>query len=210
MKMTESLLKTMGRLNLRLPGEIVETIVRYDELLDGWNRKINLTRYQSADDRACWLYGESLWGAYHTRPEDSLIDLGSGSGFPGLAFKLLNPELRLTLIESRERKVHFLKEVIRGLHLTGVWVRNGRLEEILNDADWHGVNVSWRAVKLPGAILTKLAERLPEGGSLIHFGMPDSANMRILSGLTGYRSCFCARYPESRKHVLVQYRKGST
>ena len=59
-----------------------------------------------------------------------MLDFGSGAGFPGIPIQIVRPELRVTLAESQKKKVHFLREVVRELGLTGASIHAGRVEEM--------------------------------------------------------------------------------
>src|SRR5216683_702933 len=62
-------------------------------------------------------FGESLFAAQHLGNPDTLLDLGSGAGFPGLPIALLHPEIHVTLAESQNKKATFLREVVRTLNI---------------------------------------------------------------------------------------------
>ena len=138
------------------PGAL-EQISAYLDLLLRWNARINLTAVRDPEYIVTRHFGESLFAATHlfplTRTSDDaaartapgpapsfanyklqianhkLLDLGSGAGFPGLPIKIWAPQVALTLIESRQRKATFLREVIRALALTGAEVFCGRAED---------------------------------------------------------------------------------
>lgn len=104
--------------------------VLQDEL-SVWNEKINLTAIKDAkgiqekhffDSLTCFM-GFEEW------PE-SLIDVGSGAGFPGLPIKFVIPDLRLTLVESVDKKAAFSRHIVEKLSLTGVAVLSKRAEEV--------------------------------------------------------------------------------
>jgi len=104
--------------------------VLQEELLK-WNKKINLTAIRDEkgiqekhffDSLTCFM-GFEEW------PE-SLIDIGSGAGFPGLPVKIIIPELRLTLVESVDKKANFCRHIVKTLELTDVCVLSKRAEEV--------------------------------------------------------------------------------
>jgi 16S rRNA (guanine527-N7)-methyltransferase len=92
----------------------------------------------------------------------SVIDLGSGAGFPGLPLKIFAPALALTLIESSHKKAAFLKEAVRTLALTGVNVFAGRAEDFLSAADL----VTLRAVEKYECVLESAVRLVAPGGRL--------------------------------------------
>ncbi len=104
---------------------------RYLDELIIWNERFNLTavRERPAIIRRHLL--DSLWLARHWgEAPTSLIDIGSGAGFPGLPLKILRPDLRVTLVEAIGKKADFLRHVINTLDLSGVTVYNERIEVI--------------------------------------------------------------------------------
>jgi 16S rRNA (guanine(527)-N(7))-methyltransferase RsmG len=92
-----------------------------------------------------------------------LLDLGSGAGFPGLPIKIWSPPTPVTLIESRQKKVAFLREVIRALTLTGIDVFAGRAEDFPPGG---ATIVTLRAVERFDQALPAAAARLNPGGCL--------------------------------------------
>jgi 16S rRNA (guanine527-N7)-methyltransferase len=103
----------------------------YIDLLLKWNARINLTAVRKAQEMVTRHFGESFFVADILRSTSpaSLIDLGSGAGFPGIPIAMLLPDTRVTLIESNQRKSTFLKEVVFALKLTNVTVFCGRGED---------------------------------------------------------------------------------
>lgn len=147
----------------RLSSDQLHQLSAYLNLLLKWNAKINLTAIRDPAEIVMRHFGESLFAARQLLPDpsavnSSAIDLGSGAGFPGLPLKIWAPDLRLTLIESSQKKATFLREAARTLALSGVEVLQKRAE----DADVRADLVTLRAVErfedvLPAA--KRLVER---------------------------------------------------
>lgn len=98
---------------------------------------MNLTRVKPREEAVIRHYCESLFFAAHmptTETVISVLDLGSGPGFPGVPIAILKPEWRVTLIESNQRKAVFLRESTR--ELKNVSVRADRMEKVDVRADW--------------------------------------------------------------------------
>jgi len=89
----------------------------YLELLLKWNARTNLTAIRDPAEIVRRHFGESLFAAKHLGPCTTLLDFGSGAGFPGLPIQLLRPDIQVTLAESQGKKASFLQEVIRTLNL---------------------------------------------------------------------------------------------
>jgi len=101
-----------------------------DELLL-WNEKINLTAIKDVQGIQEKHFFDSLtcFKGFEQWPE-SLIDVGSGAGFPGLPVKIVIPEMQLTLVESVDKKANFSRHIVETLGLTNVTVLSKRAEEV--------------------------------------------------------------------------------
>lgn len=105
------------------------------ELLQRWNKVLNLTRIERGDEAALRHYGESLFLARHLPPGPlRIVDIGSGPGFPGLPVAVARPESAVFLVESHQRKAVFLREASRGMK--NVTVLPDRAEQIRDHYDW--------------------------------------------------------------------------
>jgi 16S rRNA (guanine527-N7)-methyltransferase len=95
----------------------------YLDLLLKWNARTNLTAIREPEEIVRRHFGESLFAGRHLSPDTAtLLDFGSGAGFPGLPIALLRPEITVTLAESQNKKAAFLREAARTLNLpTEVW-----------------------------------------------------------------------------------------
>jgi len=101
---------------------IFEQLAVYLDLLQKWNARINLTAIRDPEEIVRRHFGESLFVGLHLGMCKTLLDFGSGAGFPGVPIQLLRPHLKVTLSESRARKASFLKELVRTLNLpTEIW-----------------------------------------------------------------------------------------
>lgn len=138
----------------------------YLSLLVKWNARMNLTAVRDPEQIVTRHFGESLFTAHHLFPDAasaaSLIDVGSGAGFPGLPIAILRPEVRVTLIEAHAKKATFLKEVVRSTGLTNVIVAAVRAESFTGVGDV----VTFRAVEHFEAILPVCARLVGGGGRL--------------------------------------------
>lgn len=136
------------------------------DLLLKWNAKLNLTAIRDPREIVTRHFGESLFAASQLFPagdlRESVIDIGSGAGFPGLPLKLWSPYLELTLIESNQRKAAFLREVIRALDLKSAVVLTERAESVSIHADL----VTFRAVERFERILPVAFGLVKPGGRI--------------------------------------------
>jgi 16S rRNA (guanine527-N7)-methyltransferase len=105
-----------------VPPPLASQLLLYLDLILKWNAKLNLTAIRAPEDIVRRHFGESLFAATHLLPCSSLLDFGSGAGFPGLPIQLAHPTLPVTLAESQGKKAAFLQEAVRTLQLpTQVW-----------------------------------------------------------------------------------------
>ncbi|MCH6563136.1 MAG: 16S rRNA (guanine(527)-N(7))-methyltransferase RsmG [Myxococcales bacterium] len=102
-------------------------IERYLDELRKWAARSNLVG-STRNDALRRHVEDSLAAARHLPHDARVVDLGSGAGFPGLPLLIVRPDLKLTLVESRERRVHFLRQVVRVLELDCV-VQRCRIED---------------------------------------------------------------------------------
>ena len=106
----------------------VEQIADYLHLLLRWNAKINLTAIRDSEECVTRHFGESLFISNSSKLTGHLLDIGTGAGFPGLALKIVFPEISVTLLEPVAKKRAFLKEAARLCGFAHVNVRSERLE----------------------------------------------------------------------------------
>jgi 16S rRNA (guanine527-N7)-methyltransferase len=101
-----------------LPPETAEKFVSYLNLLQKWNARTNLTAIRDEEGILSRHFLESILCS-HNLPENivSLLDFGSGAGFPGIPIALMRPDLAVTLAESQNKKAAFLREAVRTLGL---------------------------------------------------------------------------------------------
>ncbi len=144
----------------------VSAINIYIDLLLKWNAKLNLTAIRDPREIVTRHFGESLFAARHLFPTgdslESVADVGSGAGFPGLPLKLWSPNLELTLIESNQRKGTFLGEVIRALDLKSTAVLSQRAELV----SLRAYVVTFRAVERFERILPVARGLVKPGGKI--------------------------------------------
>jgi len=110
--------------------ETLDRLKRYAELLADWNTRHNLVSDRSMAD----VWKRHFWDSAQIvdlvpARAKTLVDLGSGAGFPGLVLATLRPELRITLLEATRKKYDFLKVVARELDLKAD-IRNERIEDV--------------------------------------------------------------------------------
>jgi 16S rRNA (guanine(527)-N(7))-methyltransferase RsmG len=157
--------RLLARYGVPRESQCARGMLRYLATLEKWNARINLTATSSWETVGP-LFEEGIWAAqFYPSGSKAHLDIGSGAGFPALPLRLLQPEMRLDLIESRVRRCAFLETVVSELSLDGTRVFNVRLDEFLlgegGSREWD--TVSWKAIKLNSKDLGLLLRRCREG-----------------------------------------------
>lgn len=128
---TSYLLNAARDFSIDMSEQQLEQFNRYFKLLIEWNEKINLTAITEPKEVAIkhMIDSISCYDSLIFAKGCSIIDVGTGAGFPGLPLKILYPDIKLTLVDSLNKRVNFLRDVIEQLGLTGVEVFHARAEE---------------------------------------------------------------------------------
>lgn len=118
-------------LDINLTDSQVQQFLTYYEMLAEWNQVMNLTAITDYDDvmKKHFIDSLSLVKAYDVSQKKTVIDVGTGAGFPGLALKIAFPNLKVTLLDSLNKRIQFLNEVIKELNLSDVETIHGRAED---------------------------------------------------------------------------------
>ena len=128
---TDQFVKDLTALGITLTEQQIQQFIQYYEMLVEWNQVMNLTAITEYDDvmKKHFVDSVSLIKAYDVSKSASVIDVGTGAGFPGLALKIAYPNLKVTLLDSLNKRINFLNAVIEKLELTGVDTVHGRAED---------------------------------------------------------------------------------
>jgi len=148
------------------PKNMMPRLILYLDLLLKWNARTNLTAIRNPEEIVRRHFGESLFAAQHIGPQTkTLLDFGSGAGFPGVPIALLHPEIHITLAESQNKKATFLREIVRTLGLPNVEVWPERVEALPSNRQFQTVTL--RAVDAMEAALPTAKARITPGGQLV-------------------------------------------
>jgi len=155
------LASVLSSLAINLSAQQVNQLSFHYRMLMQWNQKMNLSAIRDPEEVVRRHFGESLFLA-KSLPDavSTLVDVGSGAGFPGVPVAVYQPNLHVTLIESIAKKATFLREATR--ELRNVRVLNARVETLEEQFDW----VALRAVA-PASLLPRLTELAPNLALLV-------------------------------------------
>lgn len=125
--------ENLKKMNISISNEQIKEFQLYYEILLEWNSFMNLTAITELDEVLTkhFLDSASLIHAIPDLPEKNwtVIDIGTGAGFPGIPLKILFPNLKITLLDSLNKRIKFLKEVIDTLQLKEIYAIHGRAED---------------------------------------------------------------------------------
>jgi 16S rRNA (guanine(527)-N(7))-methyltransferase RsmG len=158
----QSLIREFG---ISADSQSAHQLLEYLALLEKWNERINLTattEWQSAEA----LFREGIWASkIYPAEAASHLDIGTGAGFPAIILKILNPNMRLEMVESRAKKGVFLETVIYSLGLDEAFVHTMRLDTFLQSREhkmfWDCI--SWKGIKLNSSDLLSLKKHAHSG-----------------------------------------------
>jgi 16S rRNA (guanine527-N7)-methyltransferase len=150
-----------------LDAQAVEQFEAYLALLMKWNARMNLTAARKPEEIVRRHFADSIFAAQQIPKQvKTLLDFGSGAGFPGIPIAICRPKIGVALAESQGKKAAFLREAVRTLGLRAeVWA--GRVEEMASDRVFDAVTL--RAVDKMGAACKAAANRLAMGGWIAVF-----------------------------------------
>lgn len=109
--------ETLKRLRPELTSEQIERFCAYYDLLVDWNTRVNLTAITGMEDVANKHFIDSLAAEPYLKPGASVIDVGTGAGFPGVPLLIVRPDLKLTLLDGLNKRIVFLQTLLETLGL---------------------------------------------------------------------------------------------
>ena len=119
----------LSTINKTITDEQILKFYRYMELLLEWNEKINLTAITNPEDIILKHFIDSLTIEEYINKGESLVDVGTGAGFPGIPIKIYRDDINVTLVDSLNKRINFLNIVIEELKLGKIKAIHSRAEE---------------------------------------------------------------------------------
>lgn len=117
------------KMNFLFNEEQLNRFYKYMNLLIEWNKKINLTAIVEPEEIILKHFMDSLTINSYIDTNQTLVDVGTGAGFPGIPIKIYRPDLKVVLVDSLNKRVNFLNEVINQLNLKDIETVHSRIED---------------------------------------------------------------------------------
>lgn len=130
MGFNEKLLEKLNKIQLNVNDEVLNKFWVYMTNLLEWNEKINLTAITDEDDIILKHFIDSLTILEYIPEKSNVIDVGTGAGFPGIPLKIVREDINMTLMDSLNKRITFLNEVINKLGLKKINAIHSRAEEL--------------------------------------------------------------------------------
>ena len=125
----ERLLEKASTMGVRFSVEQMDKFYKYMNLLIEWNEKMNLTAIIEPNEIILKHFIDSITILKDIKDGSTVVDVGTGAGFPGIPLSIMNPTLKITLVDSLNKRLIFLQEVINELDLKNVELVHARAEE---------------------------------------------------------------------------------
>ena len=165
----EEFVKEVEKLGIEVNEEKLDLLEKFYNLLIEWNEKINLTAIIEKKDVYLKHFYDSLtlYKAIDLNKELYLCDVGTGAGFPGIVLKIFFPNLRIKLIDSLQKRVNYLNEVIKELDLKNIDAEHVRMEDYSKNHVEEFDIITARAVANLGVLSEISVKALKKEGHLI-------------------------------------------
>lgn len=137
-----------NKLNIKFNKKQLEQFYKYMKLLLEWNQKINLTAITDPKEIIIKHFIDSITISKYINQNENLLDVGTGAGFPGVPIKIIRPDVKITLLDSLNKRINFLNDVINQLKLENIYTVHSRIEEFGQNKKYREKfdNVTSRAV----------------------------------------------------------------
>lgn len=161
----EEFINYLKELNIDITQEQLDKLNKFYNLLIEWNNKINLTRITEEKEVYLKHFYDSLTitKVIDLSKVDTLCDVGTGAGFPGIVLKIMYPNLKITLVDALQKRVNYLNEIIKELDLTDIEAIHVRGEDLKEKFDV----VTSRAVANIEKLLTYTMHLVKDDGVMI-------------------------------------------
>lgn len=133
---SDKLISIGKQINVDINEEQANKFYKYMELLLEWNEKMNLTAITEPDEVILKHFIDSITVEKYINKEAKIIDVGTGAGFPGIPLSIIRNDLNITLMDSLNKRIKFLDEVVEKNNLINVDTVHSRAEELARNSDY--------------------------------------------------------------------------
>ena len=165
----EEFLLEIKKLGINITDNQINLLDKFYKLLIEWNEKINLTTITEYEDVYLKHFYDSLTLSKEINLNENitLCDVGTGAGFPGIVLKICFPNLKITLIDSLQKRVNYLNEIIKELELNDIKAIHARMEEFARSHEEEFNVITARAVANMNVLLEISVKSLKINGHLL-------------------------------------------
>ena len=209
----EELEKKLDVINIKLNEKQIKQFYDYMNLLIEWNKKINLTAIIEPKEIILKHFVDSLTVSKYINEKSTLIDVGTGAGFPGIPLKILRNDIKITLVDSLNKRIKFLDEVIEKLNLDGIKTVHGRAEEIGRNREYREKfdYATSRAVANTAILSEYLIPLVKINGKCIYMKGPDTNEelkngkkaISVLGGNIVNKEEFGLPYSDIKRTIII-------
>ncbi len=175
-------------------------------MLRAWNQRINLTRIIAPGEAARLHYADSLFGGRFIGAARTLIDIGSGAGFPAVALAVLRPDVQVTALEANQKKSLFLAEAADALALANFNVATARVESF--DLSGYDLLTS-RALDRAEEVLPAVIERMKAEQRFMLYCTPDLLG-KMTARLAADFTVTTEAIPQSAARIIALFNRSKT
>lgn len=138
MKYFDILNKASNNEGLEFNEKKYEQFMKYKDLIKEWNEKVNLTAIKEDEEivKKHFIDSMKVFKFDQLKNAKNVIDIGTGGGFPGIPMKIIKPEVNIVLLDSLNKRVKFLNEVIKSLELENIKAIHGRAEDFAQEMQY--------------------------------------------------------------------------
>lgn len=167
LEFNNDLIKKANSIGIEISQKQAEQFYKYMELLLEWNEKMNLTAITEPEEVILKHFIDSLTIIPYLKEADTVLDIGTGAGFPGIPLKILEENKKFTLLDSLNKRIIFLQTVINELELKNIQAIHGRAEEFVSkERETYNI-VTSRAVARLNVLLEYMLPFVKIGGRCI-------------------------------------------
>ena len=216
----EEIEKYLNVLKIELEEKQIKQFYDYMNLLIEWNKKINLTAITELKEIILKHFVDSLTISKYINEKSTLIDVGTGAGFPGIPLKILRNDIKITLVDSLNKRIKFLEEVIEKINLNNIKTVHGRAEEIGRNTNYRETfdYATSRAVANIATLSEYLIPLIKKNGKCIYMKGPDLEEelekgkkaISVLGGNLEIKEEFELPYSDIKRTIIIIEKKKNT